>query len=121
MKKFMKVKRLGSKEVEGITTSGELIYQEKLDGQNMRLARIEGELRFGSRKVEVDTEDKNFGRAVRWCQDNLELEAVPDNHVVFGEWLKPLKVKYHDDSYHQFYKKSRENPARATGGDESAV
>lgn len=99
----MKVERLGNLNTQGLTQGKNLVYQEKIDGSNFRIANIDGNTIFGSRNLVVTDTDKNFGKAVRLCRNNIDIEKIPVNMMVIGEWLKPHTIKYYENSYEKFY------------------
>ena len=76
---------------------GDLItIQEKIDGSNTSIYNDNGKLRLFSRTQEItDSKDnfKNFIEYIKTFEDKI-LEILPNQYVIFGEWLGQAKIPY---------------------------
>lgn len=76
---------------------GDLItIQEKIDGSNTSIYNDNGELRLFSRTQEITDSKDNFGKFheyVKTFEDKI-LEILPNQYVIFGEWLGQAKIPY---------------------------
>lgn len=103
-KTYPKIHRLGKEETDGILDC-EFIVQEKVDGANISIFQLDGELRCGSRTrmLPLDESFNGFQEAVR---ANLNLAMYfsrnPD-HILYGEWLVKHTITYPDEAYRKIY------------------
>ena len=91
----------------------EFVIQEKLDGANARIYRIPGTttLRAYSRSTlvgEIRSEtdfDGDFRGFVPYIAKYYKvfLEHIPEDVMIYGEWLVKHSVQYPDDMYGKFY------------------
>jgi len=101
--KYPKIKLLGHKDNDGILTKGDHLYiEEKIDGGNFRfMLTEEGKLFFGSRKVDLGDEDKDFEgqfhRCIEYIKENINQEyreRIGSSAVFFGESCTKHTVNY---------------------------
>jgi hypothetical protein len=95
-KKYQDITRLGHKTTIGVLNEGDhIVIQEKIDGANASFCRGEfGEILAFSRNHQL-SEENNLGGFYQFIQSKLlELEAINDHCIFFGEWTNPHKVKY---------------------------
>lgn len=120
-KKYMKVRRLGVLENEGILDSGTIYIFEKLDGSNAQIRNVDehvevtnpetGEvehknirtLKLGSRNRWITKEDGQFAAFYDWAHKHPKLCLLEPEVILFGEWLVPHTVKYEGEHYGKFY------------------
>lgn len=107
-KKYMHLERLGSNEVDGITTGSVTVFP-KLDGTNASvwLDKETNTIKGGSRNRELEISKDNAGFYNWVIENNVPfkeyLEKYP-NRTLYGEWLVPHSLKtYRDDSWRHFY------------------
>lgn len=91
----------------------EFVIQEKLDGANARIYHVPGTdtLRAYSRSTlvgEIRSEtdfDGDFRGFVPYIAKyyRIFLEYIPEDVMVYGEWLVKHSIKYPDDMYGKFY------------------
>lgn len=76
---------------------GDLItIQEKIDGSNTSIYNDNGKLRLFSRTQEITDSKDNFGKFheyIKTFEDKI-LEFLPNQYVIFGEWLGQAKIPY---------------------------
>lgn len=76
---------------------GDLItIQEKIDGSNTSIYNDNGKLRLFSRTQEITDSKDNFGKFheyIKTFEDKI-LEVLPNQYVIFGEWLGQAKIPY---------------------------
>lgn len=104
-KKYQKVARYGTTDVEGIEI-GQCVIFPKIDGTNGSVWLENGEIKAGSRNRELSLEKDNAG----FYAHILENEAIQSylrkhpTHRLYGEWLVPHSLKtYRDDTWRKFY------------------
>lgn len=105
-KKYQHLERLGTTEVEGIT-SGLVYVFPKLDGTNASVwLNEDGTIGSGSRNRDLTKGDDNagFNNHVQNDERYKELfEGFPEIRL-YGEWLVPHSLKtYRDDVWKKFY------------------
>lgn len=106
-KKYMHLERLGSEEVNGIT-SGTVYVFPKLDGTNASVwLNEDGSLGAGSRNrdLTVGKDNAGFHQHVLDNKDKyLAYFAKHPNVTLYGEWLVPHSLKtYRDECWRKFY------------------
>lgn len=95
-----------------------IVIQEKLDGSNVTIKFVKGEMELHSRTMKLDKENKeaikNWGPLFKWAEENkpklLELanaifEDMSAEISLHGEWLMMAKLPYnktHKNTYHIF-------------------
>lgn len=103
-KSYPKIHRLGKEEVEDILLTPFLV-QEKIDGANISIFQLEGELRCGTR-TRMLPEDESFNGFQEAVQANFNLamwfSRNPDC-ILYGEWLVKHTITYPDDAYRKIY------------------
>lgn len=101
--KYVKIKRLGSDENKGIFDSGKVVVEEKLDGANFRVFIKDGKVLYGSRNVQLSSDDgkvhnipDNFKRAFDYIQHKLKDVDLHkyDGYMLIGEVMIPHTLKY---------------------------
>ncbi len=117
MKKYPKIKRLGSSGTEGITDAGTLFIEEKLDGNNFRFKRYGDQLMFGSRRVVFKEHGDplppeevggQFQKVSKYLSEKIntndikELEKDYGELVFFGENMIKMHLEYDWDNIPQF-------------------
>lgn len=106
--RYMSLKRLGVKEVEGIE-KGKVYIFPKLDGTNGSIwMDSEGEVQAGSRNRHLDeTSTGDNAGFCKWVrkQDNIIMFMCLNPHLrLFGEWLVPHSLRtYREDAWKEFY------------------
>lgn len=90
--KYMSIDRLGHRSTLGVLNEGDyIVIQEKLDGANASIRRIENELVAFSRN-NIVTSENTLGGFYEFVQ-SLDI-TIGDDIILFGEWLNPHKIKY---------------------------
>lgn len=93
MKKYQSIDRLGHKNTVDVLNAGDdIIIQEKIDGANASIRRIDGKTVAFSRNNQLD-EHNTLGGFYDFAQ-SLDLEQLSEDVILFGEWTNPHKVKY---------------------------
>lgn len=103
-KKYPKIHRLGKDETDGILEY-EVYVQEKIDGANISIFLLDGEIRCGTRTRMLPKEESfnGFQEAVM-ANRNLEgfFETNP-NYILYGEWLVRHTISYPETAYRKIY------------------
>lgn len=95
-KKYMSVVRLGHKTTLGVLNVGDrIVVQEKLDGANASVRVIDGKVHAYSRNTEL-SEDNTLGGFYNFAMEHVMFKYIPEDVILFGEYLNPHKVKYPD-------------------------
>ena len=100
----MKVKQMLYPKTQRMT-SKDMVWQvtEKLDGSNLTLFKLNGQLYFGTRNWVFnfdedvkDSKDVDYKGLYDWLVDNKEelLAYLNDGEALFGEWLGMGNLKY---------------------------
>jgi len=86
---------------------------EKLDGANARIYKVPGTntLRLYSRGTYVgevrssEDYDGDFRGFIKYVADNYDVYAslIPEDYMIYGEWLVKHSVQYPDSMYGMFY------------------
>lgn len=93
MKKYQSIDRLGHKSTFGVLNEGShIIIQEKIDGANASIRRVGEDILAFSRNNPLD-DYNTLGGFYQFTQE-LDLEFLNENFILFGEWTNPHKVKY---------------------------
>ena len=95
-KKYTDVTRLGHKSTAGVLNKGDnIVIQEKLDGANAAFSIENGELYTFSRNTKLSPEN-TLGGFYNFVLDTFDKwkDFLDEDHIYFGEWLNPHKVKY---------------------------
>lgn len=73
-----------------------ITIQEKIDGSNTSIYNDNGNLRLFSRTREITNDKKNFNKFHKYIDNFKEkiLEEIPNQYVIFGEWLGQAKISY---------------------------
>lgn len=73
-----------------------ITIQEKIDGSNTSIYNDNGKLRLFSRTQEITDEKENFQDFIKFVKEheNDILKNLPDQYVMFGEWLGQAKIPY---------------------------
>ena len=73
-----------------------ITIQEKIDGSNTSIFNDDGKLRLFSRTQEITEDKTNFQDFIKFVKDNETkiLEVLPNEYVMFGEWLGQAKITY---------------------------
>lgn len=105
-KKYPKIHRLGKEETDGILDT-EFIVQEKVDGANISIFFVDGEVRCGTRTRMLPNDgSESFNGFVETVAANEKLkafvEANPDV-ILYGEWLVKHTITYPDEAYRKIY------------------
>ena len=100
--KYPKVRRIGHIQTKGILDdpSDFVVIQEKVDGSNFRFWLEDGEIRFGSRRVDY-IDEKNYeewARAIEYIKSKVNPEDLREDFVYVGEFIRPHTVQYDFDS-----------------------
>ena len=101
-KKYMSITRLGHRSTKGVLNKGDrIVVQEKLDGANASIVKIDGEVKCFSRNHEL-SEEKTLDGFYEFA-NSLDLEELNDGFVLFGEWLTKHKVIYPEEIRKTFW------------------
>lgn len=76
---------------------GDIItIQEKIDGSNTSIYNDNGTLRLFSRTQEITNNKDNFQDFIKFVKENENniLNNLPNQYVLFGEWLGQAKIPY---------------------------
>tara|TARA_Y100000310_G_scaffold163530_1_gene163365 strand:- start:7301 stop:8122 length:822 start_codon:yes stop_codon:yes gene_type:complete len=80
---------------------------EKLDGGNTQVRMCNGRLFAGSRAQFLTREERFrqpwFGDFKKWAMANYSFYKLPENLVVYGEFLAPHTLDYGDNSVNSFF------------------
>lgn len=106
MKKYPKIKYLGSAETKGIfdKLSNEVVVQEKIDGANFRFMIKDGNLTFGSRNV-AQVENKNydqFANTIEYLEESIDEPKIDRDLVYVGEATQKHTLEYDWEEIPQF-------------------
>ena len=106
--KYPHIERLGNDEVTDILDGTCLVFP-KIDGTNASVWQEDGQIKAGSRRRELTTDDDNAGFYV-WVLTCDAAKPIADyltrhpNHTLYGEWLVPHSLKtYRADAWRRFY------------------
>lgn len=92
-KKYQSIDRLGHKSTLGVLNEGDhIVIQEKIDGANASIRRVGEDILAFSRNTPLD-DYHTLGGFYQFAQE-LDLEFLNENFILFGEWTNPHKVKY---------------------------
>ncbi len=88
-RKYEKIPYLGESEIK--LDSGDNEVYEKIDGSNCQVRLVKGRIRAGSRSKFVDTRPQCnlfwFPDLVKWATSQRELYGLPENLILYGEWI----------------------------------
>ncbi len=80
---------------------------EKLDGGNCQVRKVKGKLLHGSRGQWITGANKDrvewFKKFNKWFYPNYHLHKLPENLVVFAEWLGHHTINYNKEFADKFY------------------
>jgi len=79
---------------------------EKLDGGNAQVRMHKGVILSGNRSkflTDKDTRFEWFKDFLRWSKGNYSFYNLPENLIVFGEWLSHHTLYYPEDAANRFY------------------
>lgn len=104
--KYPKIRRLGHEKTKGILDdpSDFVVIQEKVDGSNFRFWLEDGEIRFGSRRVDY-VDEKNYeewARAIEYIKSKVKPGDLLEDFVYVGEFIRPHTVNYDFDNVPPF-------------------
>lgn len=86
-----------------IQPGDKIIITEKLDGANASIRHFDNTIHAYSRKQKV-TPENNLRGFWEFSQKHETLfRQLPENLILFGEWLIPHSIAYHQDAYQKFY------------------
>jgi len=99
MKSYSKIRRLGhSRNTDTIRNpEDKLIFKEKFDGSNLRFTVEDGELKFGSKNVEYQTEDDidpRFEDAINTVKSNVDPSDLEEHLTYFCENMVKHTLEY---------------------------
>ena len=94
-KKYHSVERYGKSNNE-ISTRGNIVVWEKIDGSNASFKRVGNEIQTFSRNLELTGED-GLGGFRKWVLQNIDVEKLEQDFLYFGEWSNPHKINYGDN------------------------
>ena len=102
-KKYPKIYRLGTDEVEGILL-GDCYIEEKIDGANTSIwLDKRDEITCGSRNRELE---EGFNGFVDFVKNDKRIKKIMSDHPewrLYGEWLVPHTVHYNETAYKKWY------------------
>lgn len=79
---------------------------EKLDGGNSQVRLHKGVILAGNRSkflTDKDTRFSWFSDFLKWAKRNYDFYNLPENWIVFGEWLAPHTLEYPLENQDKFY------------------
>ncbi len=94
-KKYHSVERYGKSNNE-ISTRGNIVVWEKIDGSNASFKRVGNEIQTFSRNLELTGLD-GLGGFRAWVLQNIDVEKLEQDFLYFGEWSNPHKINYGDN------------------------
>ena len=100
--KYPKIRRVGHEKTRGILDDPTdfVVIQEKVDGSNFRFWLEDGEIRFGSRRVDY-VDEKNYeewAKAIEYIKSKVNPEDLREDFIYVGEFIRPHTVQYDFDS-----------------------
>lgn len=100
--KYPKIRRVGHEKTKGILDDPTdfVVIQEKVDGSNFRFWLEDGEIRFGSRRVDY-VDEKNYeewAKAIEYIKSKVNPEDLREDFIYVGEFIRPHTVQYDFDS-----------------------
>ena len=102
MKKYPKIFALGKEETEGLL-DGELVLQEKIDGGNFRFMFKDGEVIFGSRTQEFESDDvEQWKRVINYLKTQVKDKKKKEGVIFFGEAILRHTLNYDFDKMPAF-------------------
>jgi len=114
MKTFQKIKTLDNEllreeqlrdkgvDVLSFEKGDSIVITEKLDGSNASVKRVGDEIQAFSHHRRLD-EDNTLNGFYEFTQNDPVFKDLPEGIIVFGEWLTPHRLKYHNAHYKKFY------------------
>lgn len=79
---------------------------EKMDGGNAHIRISQGRILAANRSKFLTDKDKKFpwfNDFLRWAKRNYSFYDLPENLIVFGEWLAPHTLEYDQENINKFY------------------
>lgn len=105
-KKYPKIHRLGKEETDGILEET-FIVQEKVDGANISIFWLDGEVRCGTRTRMLPNDgSESFNGFVGAVAGNPKIAAFLEANqdlILYGEWLVKHTITYPDEAYRKIY------------------
>lgn len=105
LSKYQHVERLGHKEVEGLL-DGRVVVQEKIDGANATVAKVDGKLVIASRNqaLSVDGDPATgFRGLVQYVLERPVFREFDEDWIIRGEWLVQHSLPYAKETMGHFY------------------
>ncbi len=84
----------------------EIEVYEKLDGGNAQVRKAKGRVLAGNRSKFLTDKIKGFPwfqDFLKWASGNYSFYNLPENKIVFGEWLSKHTLDYFPDKMNRFY------------------
>ena len=103
-KKYPKIHRLGKEETDGILDH-ELVVQEKIDGANVSIFWLNGEVRCGTR-TRMLPKDESFNGFQEAVMSNTFIKNYLQTFqeiILYGEWLVKHTITYNEEAYRKIY------------------
>jgi len=101
--KYMRIPHLA--EIPGILDYPVEVF-EKLDGGNTQVRKYKGVILAGNRSrflTDKDTRFDWFQNFLKWAKGNYSFYNLPENLIIFGEWLSYHTLSYSEKSENKFY------------------
>lgn len=80
---------------------------EKIDGSLTQVRKIEGNLVGGSKANYLGKaraiKSPWMSDFLKWMYSNHSLHNIPENIIMYGEWLEPITVEYYQENLKKFY------------------
>jgi len=79
---------------------------EKLDGGNVQVRKHKGIILAGNRSkflIDKDTRFDWFQNFLKWAKGNYSFYNLPENLIIFGEWLSHHTLSYPKKAENKFY------------------
>jgi hypothetical protein len=81
---------------------------EKIDGSLSQIRKINSGRVVGGSRANYLTGEKArksrwMGDFLKWMHNNTSLYNIPENMVIYGEWLNPISVNYDKENENKFY------------------
>ncbi len=80
---------------------------EKIDGSLTQVRKINGDLVGGTKANYLDRKraikSPWMSDFLKWMYSNYSLHNLPENMIMYGEWLEPITVEYFPENLRKFY------------------
>lgn len=101
MKKYFKTREKNGRNSFDIEVGDRIVIQEKLDGANASIEFEDGVVVGNSRRKRLSETERL--RGFYGFFTSRDMSALPQDCILFGEWLVSHSVKYKKEAYQEFY------------------